>query len=246
MSIKKNKHNCQSSYFTLCRALTSASNQLLKMRQKQIGRLNLFETGRFTCFTETDNLKLAAGDFQADTGQLRMAFLVSSVSSATTVSAAAIARSGTPPISAAIPAAATAVPRLSTSGSVFAVEVSPQFPRDGLQVHKVAEARTDALAHFILAAASFPEIRNGAQLNVDGAPAEPALIQLLDGSSCILLPPKFDVDVSHEMVAEIIANVHLFDFSIFVLGLDENVLEKVIIMLLHLFIADVGQMGTIR
>lgn len=42
------------------------------------------------------------------------------------------------------------------------------------------------------------------------------------------------------MIAQVVTNIHLFDFTVFVLALNEYVFKKVVIMLLHLLIADVG------
>lgn len=49
-----------------------------------------------------------------------------------------------------------------------------------------------------------------------------------------------DVNIANEVIPQIVANVHLFDLPIFVLALDKNVLEKIVVMLLHLLIGDVG------
>ena len=47
------------------------------------------------------------------------------------------------------------------------------------------------------------------------------------------------------MIAKVIANVHLLHLPILVLTLDEDVLEKVVVMLLHLLIGNIGQMAPI-
>ena len=41
------------------------------------------------------------------------------------------------------------------------------------------------------------------------------------------------VNITDEMVTQVIAHIHLFNFSIFVFHLDENILEKVVVVRLH-------------
>ena len=41
-----------------------------------------------------------------------------------------------------------------------------------------------------------------------------------------------DVDVSDEVVTEVVANVHLLDLAVLVLCLDEHVLKEVVVMFL--------------
>lgn len=48
-------------------------------------------------------------------------------------------------------------------------------------------------------------------------------------------PACLDVNVANEMIAEVVANVHLFDFAVFVLELNEDVFKKVIKVFLHFF-----------
>jgi len=112
-------------------------------------------------------------------------------------------------------------------------------------VHEVAESGPDALAHLVLAAAGLPEVGDGAELGVDGSAAEPAVVEVLDGSLGVLLAPELDVDVADQMVAQVVANVHLLHLSVLLLGLDETVLEKVVVVLLHLFVADVSQVRAV-
>ena len=47
------------------------------------------------------------------------------------------------------------------------------------------------------------------------------------------------------MIAKVVANVHLLHLPILVLTLDEDVLEKVVVMLLHLLIGNIGQMAPV-
>ena len=47
------------------------------------------------------------------------------------------------------------------------------------------------------------------------------------------------------MIAEVVTNVHLLHLPILVLTLDEDVLKKVVIVLLHLLIGNIGQMAPV-
>ena len=47
------------------------------------------------------------------------------------------------------------------------------------------------------------------------------------------------------MIAEVVANVHLLHLPILVLTLDKDVLKKVVIVLLHLLIGNIGQMAPV-
>lgn len=41
------------------------------------------------------------------------------------------------------------------------------------------------------------------------------------------------------MITQIVANIHFFDFAVLVLTFHENVLEKVVVVLLHLLIGHI-------
>jgi hypothetical protein len=47
------------------------------------------------------------------------------------------------------------------------------------------------------------------------------------------------------MIPEVVAYVHFLNLPVLVLGLDEAVLEEIVVVLLHLFVAHVCQMGTV-
>ena len=120
----------------------------------------------------------------------------------------------------------------ATGAGTASVQLATQIPGDGLEVHEVAEARAGALSHLVLAAAGLPEVGDGGELGVDRPSAEPAVVELLDRLLRVLLLSELDVDVADEMVAEVVADVHLFDLSVLVLGLNEHVLEEVVVMFL--------------
>lgn len=52
--------------------------------------------------------------------------------------------------------------------------------------------------------------------------------------------PYLDVNIPDQMIAEIIANVHLLDFAVLVFAFDEHVLEEVVVVLLHLLVRHIG------
>ena len=99
-------------------------------------------------------------------------------------------------------------------------------------MHEVAEPGAGALAHLVLPAARLPKVGDGAELRVDGAAAEPAVVEVLDGPLGVLLAPELDVDVANQVVAKVVAHVHLFNLSVLFFCFHEAVFEKVVVMLL--------------
>ena len=47
------------------------------------------------------------------------------------------------------------------------------------------------------------------------------------------------------MISEVVADVHLLNLTILVLALNKDVFKEVIIVLLHLVVRHIGQVGTI-
>lgn len=103
-------------------------------------------------------------------------------------------------------------------------------------MHEVAEPGARALAHLILATTRLPEVSHRREFRVDGSSAEPAVVQVLGRLVRVLLAPKLDVNVAHEMVAQIVAHIHLLYLTVLVLQLHKDVLEEVVVMLLHLLV----------
>ena len=97
-----------------------------------------------------------------------------------------------------------------------------------------------------LTAARLSKVGDRTELRIDGPPPKPSIIKILDGPFRILLPTELDVDIPHEMISQIVAHVHLLNLAIFILGLDEDILKEVVVMLLHLFIGHIGQMRSVR
>lgn len=114
-------------------------------------------------------------------------------------------------------------------------------------MHKVAEPGPGALPHLVLAATGLPEVSDGGQFRVHGSSSEPAIVQVLGRLVRVLFPAELDVDVADQVIAQVVAHVHLLDLSVLVLQLHEHVLEEVVVVLLHLLVGHVGhQMTAIR
>lgn len=107
-------------------------------------------------------------------------------------------------------------------------------------MHEVAESGACALAHLVLATTRLPEVSHGREFRVDRSSAEPAVVQVLGRLVRVLLAPELDVDVAHEMVAQVVAHIHLLYLAVLVLQLDKDVLEEVVVVLLHLLVRYVG------
>ena len=93
------------------------------------------------------------------------------------------------------------------------IQLPSQVPGDGLQVHEVAEAAPHALPHLVLAAAGFSEVGHWESA------------------------AKLDIYVPHEVVSEVVTDVHLLHLPVLLLHFCENLLKEFIIMFLHLYIA---------
>lgn len=48
-----------------------------------------------------------------------------------------------------------------------------------------------------------------------------------------------NINISNEMIAQIVAYIHLFNFTIFIFAFNEYIFKKIIIMLLHFFVTDI-------
>lgn len=41
------------------------------------------------------------------------------------------------------------------------------------------------------------------------------------------------------MIAQVVAHIHLFNFSVFIFAFNKNIFEEIVVMLLHLFVTDI-------
>jgi len=107
-------------------------------------------------------------------------------------------------------------------------------------MHEVAESASRALSHLVLATAGFAEVGDGRQLAVDGETVVPTVVQIRHRLRGVLFLAELDVDVTHQMIAQIVADVHLLDLAVLVLHFKKDVFEKVIVVLLLLHVGDGG------
>lgn len=113
------------------------------------------------------------------------------------------------------------------------IQFTAQLTRDGLQVHEVAEPSSGALPHLVLTAAGFTEVSHRSELSVDWSSVEPAVVQVTHRLVGILLSAELDIDVANQVITQVVADVHLLNFSI-LLHFNKDFFEEIIIMLLDL------------
>lgn len=70
-------------------------------------------------------------------------------------------------------------------------------------------------------------------------PVEPAVVEFSHCPLCILLSPKLDIDIAHEVVPQVVAHIHLFNLPVLLLQFRKHFLEEVVIVFLHLHVAHV-------
>lgn len=73
---------------------------------------------------------------------------------------------------------------------------------------------------------------------MDGLSVEPPVIQVDHGLLSNLLVAELHVNVSHQMIPQVVAHVHFLHLAVLLLHLREDLLKKLIIVLLHLHVAD--------
>ena len=74
-----------------------------------------------------------------------------------------------------------------------------------------------------LTAAGFSEVGDWTELGVDRPSTEPSIVQVGDGFGRVLLCAELDVDVAHEVVAQVVADVHFFNLAVPWEGADEKI-----------------------
>lgn len=107
-------------------------------------------------------------------------------------------------------------------------------------MHEIAEAGAGAFAHLVLSTASFAEVGDWRQLGVDRSATKPAIVEVAGCLFGVRLMTKLYVNIAHQMVAQVVAHVHLLDLAVLVLALHEHILEEIVVVLLHLLVGDIG------
>ena len=65
-----------------------------------------------------------------------------------------------------------------------------------------------------LTTTSFSEIGDWTELCVDGSSSEPPVVEFGHGFGRVLLTTELDVDVAHQVIAQVVANVHFLNFAV--------------------------------
>jgi len=113
-------------------------------------------------------------------------------------------------------------------------------------MHEIAETSTSALTHLILSTACFSEVCNRRQFGVDWRSIIPSVVQTFRGFLRIFLTEEFHVNITNEMISQIIAHVHLLNVPILLFKLQENVFKEAVIVVLTFNIThDVGGWSSI-
>lgn len=109
------------------------------------------------------------------------------------------------------------------------------FAREWSEVkgHKLFTSGT--LSHLILSTTSLVKVSDRRKFGPNRTTAEPSIVQILTSLLGVLLVAELHIRVAGQMLAQIVANVHLLDLAVLVLHLEEELLEYVVEVLLHLF-----------
>merc|ERR1719354_829092 len=124
-----------------------------------------------------------------------------------------------------------------------AVQFMSQLTRDRFQMHEVTESRPCAFPSLVLSTARLTEVGYRGEFGINWSATEPAVVQVIDGLLGVLLLLELDINVADKMVAKVVAHVHLLYLSVFILALNKHILKEVVVMLLHLLVRHVGQVG---
>jgi len=65
-----------------------------------------------------------------------------------------------------------------------------------------------------LTAASFSEIRDRAEVSIDWPSSEPTVVQVGNSLCSIVLTAELDVHIAHQVIAQVVTNIHLFHFAV--------------------------------
>lgn len=118
-------------------------------------------------------------------------------------------------------------------------QLAIQVARHDTQMHKVAESTARTLAHVVLTTTCLAEVSHGRQLADQGATTVIAALAGLEGLARAVFFAELDVDVAHQVIAEIGAHVQLFDLAE-LREFGEHILVELFKVLLRLFLVEQG------
>jgi len=82
-------------------------------------------------------------------------------------------------------------------------------------MHEVTESAPVAFAHIVLSTTRFPEVGDGREFCKEWATGIPPLIESIDSDLSLVLPVVSGIDVTDEMVADVIADMHFEEVAVF-------------------------------
>lgn len=124
----------------------------------------------------------------------------------------------------------------SSATSASSIQFPAQFTWDWLQMHEVTEGSFLTSTKFVLTATSFTKIGDWGKFGIYGFSVEPTIVQILHTTFRILFLVELDVDVANHVFSNVITDVHLFNFAIFVIDFIKNFLKKIVKELLLLIV----------
>lgn len=92
---------------------------------------------------------------------------------------------------------------IENNNKIIHLHVPPQFPRDWLQVHEIAESGSRAFSHLVLTAAGFSEVRDGTELRVNWTTPEPTIVQIVYGTFGILFFTKLQMCLLDKIICNL-------------------------------------------
>jgi len=101
-------------------------------------------------------------------------------------------------------------------------------------MHEITEASTRALSHLVLSTTRFTEVGDGGELCVYRLSLVPTVVDRVHRFLRVLFVLELDVYVSDEVIAEVVANIHLFDFAVLLFQLEKHIFEERIVKFLCL------------
>ena len=95
-------------------------------------------------------------------------------------------------------------------------------------MHEVAEPRPGAFQGLVLTARGFPVIGDRGQVRKNGSTVEPALVESFDSLAGRFFGFECYVNISQQVVTEVLTDVHLFNPPVFLAYFPENLLVELL------------------